>query len=152
VTTATCKLISCKELEDRRQEGLRRGDEFVFLEPGMMWFMSWVWDHQDPDLEQYLPGMIRHGPQGSGATSLSMQYLTEWATIRDPLAIVLPTPNFTMCYPDSNQYPGKGWTVTGVAPRISLSRHLIVGTSYTGTIMEGVIALSKRSSTQTPDR
>lgn len=134
-----CQLIEAEELFDRQKVGAKHGDSNAFIEPGMMWFLRDIWDHQCPDAEQYLPGLIADARTRTGNNSLSVHYLTMWATRRDPLCLMLPCNN--LLYPDSAPAGSNGWKVTGAFPAISLDRMVKMGKTHRYLIRDGRITL-----------
>jgi hypothetical protein len=135
-----CRLIETEELLDRRNTGGKYGDDSLYIEPGMMWFLPWIFDHQDPDLEQYLPDLLKDAKARRGKNSTSRFYLEDWATQRDPICIMLP--HAGLFYPDAVPSGGTGWRVLGTAPKITLEREVIVRNTIRVQIIEGVIRLS----------
>lgn len=134
-----CILVDSDEILDRQKVGNRHGDTSLFIEPGMMWFMPWIWDHQDPDAEQYLPALLRAADQTKGKSSLSLTYLSEWATLRDPIALMLPTA--TIIHPDATMEDGTTFRVLGSLDRLSIDRYVIVCKTHRYRITDGRISL-----------
>jgi len=120
-----CQLIETEELLDRQKAGLQHGDCNAFVEPGMMWFMPWLFDHQDPDLEQYLPELRKAAENLSVRHELSINYLTGWAEIRDPVALMLPCGR--VFKPDSSPAGSRGWDVLIAPPNITVHQAMLVG-------------------------
>lgn len=132
-----CQLVEHEEIFERQEAGRRRGDLDAFVEPGMTWFLPMIWDHQDPDLEQYLPALIKQTEKlKDRQTSLSLHYLTQWAGIRDPLCIMLPC--HQLFYPDSSPPGTQGWRVRGPVPIITVDRSVRYK-EYSYSIVDGII-------------
>lgn len=137
------KLIEAEEFFDRQRAGNKHGDPLIYIEVGMAWFMPWVWDHQDPDLEQYLPGLIRATRVSRKQSTLSYPYLTEWALKRDPVAVMLPS--LATFSPDSVADGGRGWHVTGPISSFTIDKPFIDKNGVKFMISEGVLTMRSQS-------
>lgn len=134
-----CTLLTRQEYEDRRRAGQKHGVWDQYLDPGMMWFSNERWDHTDPDLEQYLPDLLRRARAGHvDHDCLSLNYLTKWSMVRDPVCIVLPD-HFVFCpdlqIPDDN----RSWDVIGHAPLISIKQGIVTSKGNQFRITRGSI-------------
>ncbi len=136
-----CSLIEVEEFMDRQRVGSMHGDDTAYVEVGMMWYLPWIWDHQCPDAEQYLPRLVKDAENRKGRNSLSLAYLRDHATTRDPLAVMLPEGQ--IFYPDCSPGQGKFWTVKGPAPLITVNQYIVVGpqSEYRYKLTEGRLTL-----------
>lgn len=139
-----CMLLTAEEYDDRRTEGRKRGDWAMFLEPGMMWFDTESWDHTDPDMEQYLPFIIREIEQsGAQPGSLSLNYFKHHAKKRDPLIIALPD-GTKSCVDKVATNVCLGWNVTGRAPFVTVTPRIVTPRNNHFRIAQGQIHAIER--------
>lgn len=137
-----CRLIGCDEFVDRQKVGRQHGDQWAFIDAGMIWLMPWVYDHQDPDLEQYRPSLIKALRTTTASSNISIHYLMETALLRDPIGLMMPSG--APFYPESRPKNHSGWIVTGKLPKITIDRPIYDGANMIRyTIKEGIIAMTQ---------
>ena len=98
--------------------------------------------------DKQTPGVLYYAPWYRQSGRLSAQYSRDWAHLRDPIMLVIPSYG-TICV-DSAYYPETpghdGWTVTGTAPTITVHPSLGIGQDmngrwiYHGWLKDGVLS------------
>jgi len=101
--------------------------------------------------DKQTPGVMFFAPWARKNRHLSLEYKRDWADKRDPICLVFPDYGPVIIdhayYPEVVGQEGHGWTITGEAPKLTVSPSLGIGQGqngrrwhYHGYLKDGVLS------------